>query len=541
MTLVIKDIDATISSNQTLNMRAGRSRVFVLLLLFLSFASVTAVAQPVYQPIDPKRESPRATIKTFLDAFQQPRLGVTPDPLEEAVKCIDLEAIPAEYRSVKGFETASELYEVIRNLENFQIEDAPSEAKGEPFHLFRSLHGEIVLIRHPNGEWLFSQETARVAPLLVADIEEQEKQQGSSTLSQSDSVGSKIRAQMPPVLKQRTLGLERWQWLGIVVLGLIGLLAWAVVRFAVSVIFGKLFRSRFAFMTDEQMTRLYQPLGLIGFVIAFRLGLRALALTPGPLASLRSAMFVLTAIAIIWLLYRVADVVILRLRQRAMGTDSQADDLLVPFFGAIARFAIVMIGLILVAENLDFNVTGLIAGLGIGGIAIALASQETLSNFFGSLVLLIEQPFKAEDKIEVDGVKGTVKQVGFRSTRILTYDNALITVPNATIAKAHITNIGHRRRRTWLIDLGVPYANRAEKIEKLCAGISEIICKKSEVLDNEEFKVRLFEIKPPSLTLRIIVAFKEDDFAFETDARHSFILDVLKLADELEIDLEVPN
>ncbi|MEQ1921764.1 MAG: mechanosensitive ion channel domain-containing protein [Pyrinomonadaceae bacterium] len=516
-----------------------KTRVLLTLFLLLLTAGVV-IAQPNMQPTDPKRESPRATLRTFMDAFAQPRLGVTPDPIDEAIKCIDLEAIPADYRSIRGFEVAAQLYEVIHSIENFHLEDVPAENKGEPFHLFRSTHGEIVLTRHPNGEWLFAQETARVAPLLIADIEEERRTHGSATLAVSDSVGSQIRERMPPILRPRTLGLERWQWLGLIVIGLLGLLVWQIVRFTASLILGRLLRSRFGEVADEHVTGLYQPVGLIAFVITFRLGLRALSLTPGPLATLRSAMFVLMAIGVIWLIYRIVDIAIAKLRKRAYATESNYDNLLVPFIGAIVRLAVVIIGLILVAENLDFNVTGLIAGLGIGGIAIALASQETLSNFFGSLVLLIEQPFKAEDRVEVDGVKGTVKEVGFRSTRILTYDNSLITVPNATIAKAHITNIGTRRRRTWLVDLGVPYSNRAEKVEKLCAGIADIIGK-SESLDNEEFKVSLFEIKPPSLTLRIIVAFKEDDFAYETDARHAFILDVLKLADELEIELEVPN
>lgn len=510
------------------------------MLFVLLLSAGLASAQPNLRPVDPKRESPRATLTTFLDAFKQPRVGVTPDPLEEAVKCIDLEGIPADYRPVRGFEAAIQLYEVIHAIENFHAEDAPADTRGDPFHLYRSQHGEIVLTRQQSGEWLFTQETVRVAPLLVSDMEEEMRTHGTSTLIQTDSVGAQIRERMPTVLRPRSLGLERWQWLGLIILFLIGLAAWQVVRFIASHALGRLLRRRFASIGDESLGRLYPPICLLASVITFRLGLRALALTQGSLTTLRNAMFVLTAIALIWFTYRLVDVVIVKLRQRALGTESQADDLLVPFVGAIARFAIVVIGLILVAENLDFNVTGLIAGLGIGGIAIALASQETLSNFFGSLVLLIEQPFKAEDRVEVDGVKGTVKEVGFRSTRILTFDDSLVTVPNSTIAKGNIINDGIRRHRRWVVKLAVPYKNGAAKVEQLCSGIEKII-ETTNALKTEAYRLHLFDLAPPSIVVRVEVNFNEDAYEFELAARHQFILDVLKLADKIEVDLEVAN
>lgn len=520
------------------NTRSSFGISILLSIIAVLFAASNTTAQLNTQPTDPKRESPRATLRTFLHAFEQPRVGVTPDPLEEAIKCIDLDAIPPDYRPARGFEVAAELYEVIHTIENFQPDDAPAETKGDPYHLFRSQHGEIVLTRHPNGEWLFAQETVRVAPLLVTDIEEERRELGTAILTQNDSLGSQIRERMPPVLKPRTLGLERWQWFGLLVLALLGLLAWQAVRLAASLILGHILKGRFGGIADEQIKLLYHPFGLIGFVITFRLGLRALALTQGALAGLRTMMFVLTSVAVIWLTYRIVDIVILRLRKRAIGTESQSDDLLVPFVGAIARFAIVVIGAIVVAENLDFNVTGLIAGLGIGGIAIALASQETLSNFFGSLVLLIEQPFKAEDRVEVDGVTGTVKKVGFRSTQILTYDDSVVTVPNSNIAKSNVTNDGLRRHRRWVMKLSIPYTNGPTKIDQLCKGIEKII-DRTDSLNTDAYRLHLFDVVAPSLILRIEVNFTQDDYDFELAARHQFILDLLKLAADLDIELKV--
>jgi MscS family membrane protein len=509
----------------------------LLVLIFLCVCVSIFAQSRNTQVVDPKRESARATLKTFMNAFKQPRVGVSPDPMEEAVKCIDLQAFPNEYKQIKGIELASQLLEIINSVENFHVEDAPETVSGEPFKVFQSQIGEIVIAKNPNGEWLFTQETVRSVPLIMVSVDEQNNTQGSATLTHSDSVGSQIRDNLPAVLKQQLLGLERWQWLGLFALFIIAVIIGQIVKIVISWTLGRVLRQRYETLTDDNIKILYAPIGLLGFIITFRLGLRVLALTQSSLVFLRTVMFVLTAIAVIWLAYRIVDAVAIRLQKRAFETKSQSDDLLVPFLSAITRIGIVVIGLIVVAENLNFNVTGLIAGLGIGGIAIALASQDTLSNFFGSLVLMIERPFMAEDRVSVNGIHGTVKEVGLRSTRILTQDDSLVTVPNSNIVKANIVNEGIQHLRNWVLNLAVSQQNGQEKIKQFSSGIEEII-KRSEFLNNEIFKIHIYDMTFPSLILRVELYFKADNFDFELKARQEFITEVLLLGDKLEIQME---
>ncbi len=364
-------------------------KVILSTIILLQLASGIVRADTPVQPVDPKRESPRATLKTFLEAFHQPRVGVTPDPIDEAIKCLDLDSIPPDYRVARGFELAAQLDEVINAIENLHPDDVPADKKGDPYHVFTSPHGEIVITRHPSGEWLFNQETVRVIPLLIADIEEQRRMHGTSTLTQADSYGGWIRDRVPIVLRPRDLGLERWQWIGLGVLLVLGFIMWKGLRLMSAVIIGPVMRRRSAVFEDQYLTRLYSPVALLVSAVVVRLGLRALALTPTALSFIRNVLFVVTALVAIWLIYRLIDIIILRLHVRARGTESNMDDLLVPFIGAIVRFSVVVIGLIVVAENLSFNVTGVIAGLGIGRISIVLASPETLNNFLGALLLFM--------------------------------------------------------------------------------------------------------------------------------------------------------
>lgn len=509
----------------------------LLLLISLCFCVNIFAQTRNAQVVDPKRESARAVLKTFIDAFKQPRVGVSPDPIEEAVKCLDLQGFPEDYRKIKGIELASQLLEIIDSVENFHVEDAPETVSGEPFRVFQSQLGEVVIAKTPNGEWLFTQETIRSVPLLLASVEDERRNFGTATLTQSESAGSQIRNNMPTVLKQQAFGLERWQWLGLLVLFILAAIIGQIVKIIISWTFGKVIKRRYESLTDENIQILYAPIGLLAFVITFRAGLRVLALTQSSLGFLRTTMFVLTAIAIIWLAYRIVNAVAARLQKRALETQSQADDLLIPFLSVITRIGIVLIGLIVVAENLNFNVTGLIAGLGIGGIAIALASQDTLSNFFGSLVLMIERPFMAEDRVSVGGIQGTVKEVGIRSTRILTQDDSLVTVPNSNIVKANIVNEGIRQHRNWVLNLAVSQQNGMEKIKQFSGGIEEII-KHNEFLNNDIFKIHIYDMTFPSLILRVEVNFKTDNFDFELKGRQEFITEVLLLADNLKIQME---
>ncbi len=513
-------------------------KILTLMVIFLAVSLNLLGQTRNSQPVDPKRESPQATLNTFMAAFKKPRVGVSPDPIEEAIRCLDLQAMPADYREVKGFEISSQLLEIIDTVENFHIQDAPNAVTGEPFLIYRSQAGEIVIAKQPSGEWLFTQETVRSVPLLLVSVEEERKNFGSATLTHSDSVGSQIRDKMPNFLRQQSLGLERWQWLGLLVLLILSGIFGLIVKTVISWTLGKILRKRYTSLTEENVKILYAPIGLLAFTAIFRLGLRSLALTQSALGFLRTTMFLLTAFAIVWLIYKIVDAVALRLQQKALETESQSDDLLVPFLSVIVRITIVFIGLIVVAENLNFNVTGLIAGLGIGGIAIALASQETLSNFFGSLVLMVERPFMASDRVTIGGVQGTVKEVGIRSTKIQTFDDSLVTVPNSNVVKSNIVNDGLHQFRSWIVKLAVPYQNGTTKLEDFCKGVEKII-KQSDSLNNEIYKLHIFDIVPPTVVVRVEINFKNDEFGFELAARQAFIMEILRLTEKMEIELKV--
>ena len=115
------------------------------------------------------------------------------------------------------------------------------------------------------------------------------------------------------------------------------------------------------------------------------------------------------------------------------------DDQLIPVAIRVAKLFAALIGLIFVLQNIGVNVSALIASLGVGGIAVALAAKDTLANVFGSITIFTDRPFQVGDAVNIDGVVGAVEEVGLRSTRIRTASNSVLSIPNAAVANAKLT------------------------------------------------------------------------------------------------------
>ena len=153
---------------------------------------------------------------------------------------------------------------------------------------------------------------------------------------------------------------------------------------------------------------------------------------------------------------------------KAQQTHNKFDDLLIPMVGKSLKVFVAVVGTIFTADNLNINVTNLLAGLGLGGLAFALAAKDLVGNFFGSLTILLDRPFHIGDWIIIGDVEGTVEQVGFRSTRVRTFYNSVITLPNALLTTTKVDNMGARRYRRMKTMLGITYDTSPEKIDEFC-------------------------------------------------------------------------
>lgn len=185
-------------------------------------------------------------------------------------------------------------------------------------------------------------------------------------------------------------------------------------------------------------------------------------------------------LAIILFILKLVSVVDHQLNKWAASTESTIDDVLAPIVGKGLRVFIVIIGGILIIQNLTgVKIGPLLASLGIGGIAIALAAKDSIANFFGTLTIIFDKPFQIGERILIDNYDGVVENVGFRSTRLRTLTGHLVSIPNEKVVNSGLENIGKRPHIRWLTHITITYDTPPEKVEKAVSIIRQI-------LDNHE-------------------------------------------------------
>ena len=243
---------------------------------------------------------------------------------------------------------------------------------------------------------------------------------------------------------------------------------------------------------------------------------------------------------IVWCAALLLDGFIQVWKTKADASDSRLDDQLVPLVHKAGKAFLWVIGIVLFLQNLGYSVASLIAGLGLGGAAIALASKDTLANFFGSVVIFVDRPFHVGDWIEMDGIEGTVEEVGLRTTRIRTFANSLITMPNSMLTTKAIENWSRMKKRRIKMTVGVTYSTNPEKMAQLVDGIRAIIAG-DESMDHDYYLVNFNEFGPSSLDVFIYCFTRSTVWADYLAARQNFMLKIMRLVDELGLEFAFPT
>jgi MscS family membrane protein len=172
-------------------------------------------------------------------------------------------------------------------------------------------------------------------------------------------------------------------------------------------------------------------------------------------------------VAIVWFLYNLVQLLDARLKRWAISTSSDIDEIIVPLVGKSLRVFIVVVGGMVVVKNLTgIEIGPLLASLGIGGLAVALAAKDSIANFFGTLTILFDKPFQVGERIVIDNYDGVVESVGFRSSRIRTLTGHLVTIPNEKLVNSTVENIGKRPHIRWLTNIGITYDTPPGKVEE---------------------------------------------------------------------------
>lgn len=338
------------------------------------------------------------------------------------------------------------------------------------------------------------------------------------------------------------LGAELWRWYGLVLFIALSVLILPVCQ-KLARQFKKFLMKKFseksfwAYWCDLKNEK---SISFVLWSLIALLLLDILKLPEGFSKYLETGLYIFLAWQIIWVIYLSIDALGLVFRDWAAQTETTLDDQLAPFATKTLKALVLVLGFLITLQNFGINVVSLLAGLGLGGLALALAAQDTAANLFGSITILFDNPFQVGDWIKVAGTEGTVEEIGFRSTRIRTFYNSLVTIPNSTMAKEQIDNMGARPFRRIRHTLGIHYDTSPQKIQEFCDQIKYMLLQDARV-DKTNTWVYFVNYNASNLDILVNYHLRVSTFEDEYQQQQIVLLEIKKIADQMGVIFAYPT
>lgn len=504
-------------------------------------AATTQPVEPAAPPDVPVAyRSARATMATYLAAHEAGDMAA-------AARCLDLGGLPAPARDSAGRRLASRLREVIVRVKRVVPQDIPDRPDGGPYTFYLDERGRIEIARQEDGErrghWLFSRDTVASIEALFAAHEGLRPIDAPGERRFIDDPSLWVRDKIPPALKERQFGLERWQWLGLLLIALVGMVVQRAATAAIRVLSAwRLARHRIK-LSRLTMVKFVRPFGILAMALTWYGGVQLLDLGARPSAALLTILKFVAVIAAIWAAYRLIDLLGVYLHALAERTVTKVDDVLVPLLRKTIKIVLIVVGVMIVLQTIgvqEASLNTVFAGLGLGGLAFALAAQDTLKNFFGSVTVVVDRPFQVGDWIRIGDVEGAVQSVGLRSTRLRTMLDSEVTIPNANLINANVDNLGRRLFRLYRTTIALTYDTPVEKLEAFCEGVRELI-RRHPYTRKDMYHVYVNDLAESSINVLMVAYYRTPDWATELRERHRLLLDVIRLAERLGISFAFPS
>ena len=333
-----------------------------------------------------------------------------------------------------------------------------------------------------------------------------------------------------PLIEIRYLGLPLWRWLGLplaVVLAM--LLARLLSRGVLAALRPLMFR-----LTGERaadpVARIIAPVRVaaLSTVILLWVGLSNLPLLSRFVLALTG--FSLGVVGVAWLLIRLIDIVMQVFRARLIRLKQPGRISVADLVARLSKVLVVILAVLVLLHHLDVDLTTALAGLGIGGIAIALAAQKTLENLFGGITIISDQPVRVGDFCKVGDVVGTVESIGLRSTQIRTLDRTVLSIPNAQMCTANIENYGFRDKVWFKPTLSLRYETRADQLRHVLAEIRRLLYE-HPMVETESARIRLARFGASSLDLDIFAYVLTGEFAKFVEVQEDLLLRIMDIVE----------
>ena len=500
-----------------------------------------------------QRTSPSATMTLFLSAMNRVDNG-DDTAWPDALACFNF---PDDYTDSDKKATARQMLDFINRLGMVDVDALPNHLDIQPapeaepitrFQFFptpeygwmwkelaplgKAPKGHIVIQANDRGVWRFTRQTVGDIPDLYTSTELlPPRYHGQQKLP-----GENLFVLVGPTFQNT----HSWGWVALLGAIFVGLLLGKIVQ--------SLLRSAGKSCNESKkevraiaLESIANPASFACLSLGLWLGITQIYREPKLATFTNNIIQFLLILSVGWLLFNLVEVIDAALRKLSEKTQSKLDDQVVPLVRKALRLFLVVVFTLFVAQNVfGLDITGWLAGLGIAGLAVSLAAQDSIKNLFGSITVLFDKPFTVGDWIVTEGLEGTVEEVGFRSTRIRTFYNSLITLPNANLINASVDNYGQRQYRRWKTHIGVQYDTTPDQLVAFTEGIRELV-RSHPYTRKDYFQVWCHEFASSSLNILIYIFHEVPDWSTELRERERLFLDIVRLADKLGVQFAFPT
>jgi MscS family membrane protein len=342
------------------------------------------------------------------------------------------------------------------------------------------------------------------------------------------------------LLRPGPFGLLWWQWLALPVLVLVALGLGAALGYLTRSILARLATRTRTEWDDMIIVRIGGPLTALWALGLFSLMQPWLDLGPGAEGAMERVLRAAAYLVLFWAGFRLIDVAFVALGAGPWARASTGLVGLGPLGRKVSKVVLLAIGAVAVLNELGFQVASLLAGLGIGGVALALAAQKTVENLFGSISIGVDQPFRVGDFVRIEDFVGTVESIGMRSTRFRTLDRTVITIPNGKLADTRSETFAPRDRIRLFTNLALSYATTAGQMRAVLAGIEEAL-QRHPRLAKDPVSVRFTEFRESALNVEIMAWFQTTDWGEFTRLRQELYLSFLEIVERAGAALAFPT
>jgi MscS family membrane protein len=400
-----------------------------------------------------------------------------------------------------------------------------TNAEGQHVVVLHKRAPKIYLVKR-EANWIFSPETVNAVPQMYR--------------ASFSGLALTVRQALPaPFHKPIPGGVQGWQLMLFGLLAFVALLSGRIAHLFLQHQVVRIARRLRLELSQDFVARMQRPLTLAASGAVFMIGIPDLQFGVRTSATLYILAQALLSGAIMVIFLRLTDMVTDLWAVKAEQTDTKLDDQLIPLANRAAKIVIWALGLLSILDNLGVDITSLLAGVTISGLAVALAAKDTVENLFGSVMIFVDRPFQIGDYIEVGGVGGTVEEVGFRSTRLRTLIGSVVTIPNGSIATAKVNNMGLRTARRMRFNLGFTYAATREQINDFCQRADTLIEGDERLLDGHE--VAMVNFGDSAIEVMIHAFAVDDGWSNDLKVNHDIRMKLWELSDEIGLSFAFPS